>query len=165
MINKQGLWFITLFSLILILAIYYVTVKDNDLLALTTNEEETTEATIETEEVSIITSLKVADEEETLKEMESLQTILLDDTATLEEKNDAYNNLQNLNVTKGEEETLEKKIMNNYNLDSFVKIKNNQIEVTIDSKEHNTTLANNIIRLVQEEYDTNMYIVVKFQTS
>lgn len=163
MINKQGLWFVTLFSLILVLGIYYVTVKDNDLLAMATQNAPEEQEVIKTEESSVLVSLRVQDEEEMLAEMESLQTILLDNTATLQEKNDAYTSLQALNANKGKEETLEKKIKEKYNLDSFIKIKNNQISVTVASKEHNNMLANNIIRTIQEDYDTKMYIVVKFQ--
>lgn len=163
MINKQGLWFVTLFSLILVLSIYYVTVKDSDLLALTTGNVNEETAVVETIESSVLVSLRVKDEEETMQEMEDLQTILLDDTASLQEKNDAYNSLQTLNSNKGKEEKLEKKIKDSFKLDSFIKIKNDQINVTIASKEHNNTLANNIIRAIQEEYDQKMYITVKFQ--
>lgn len=163
MINKQGLWFVTLFSLILVLSIYYVTVKDDDLLALATSATTKNQEVVETTESSVLVSLRVQDEEEMMQEMESLQTILLDDTASLQEKNDAYNSLQTLNANKGKEEKLENKIKETYKLDSFVKIKNDQINVTIASKEHNSTLANNIIRTIQEEYDQNMYITVKFQ--
>ncbi len=167
MINKQGLWFVTLFSLILVLGIYYVTVKDSDdLLAMATSgtsaENNSTEV-VETNESSILVSLRVKDEEEMLAEMEALQTVLLDNEASLQEKNDAYNSLQTLNANKGKEESLEKKVKEKFNLESFIKIKNDQISVTIASKEHNNTLANNIIRAIQEEYDTKMYIVVKFQ--
>lgn len=153
----------TLFSLILVLSIYYVTVKDDDLLSLATST--TTESTevVETTESSVLVSLRVQDEEEMMQEMEALQTILLDDTASLQEKNDAYDSLQTLNSNKGKEEKLEKKIKDTYKLDSFIKIKNDQINVTIASKEHNSTLANNIIRSIQEEYDQKMYITVKFQ--
>ena len=163
MINKQGLWFVTLFSLILVLSIYYVTVKDDDLLALTTSATTNNKEVVETTESSILVSLRVQDEEEMMQEMDALQTILLDDTASLQEKNDAYNSLQTLNTNKGKEDKLETKIKENYKLDSFVKIKNDQINVTIASKEHNSTLANNIIRTIQEEYDQKMYITVKFQ--
>ncbi len=165
MINKQSLWFVTLFSLILVLGIYYVTIKDgNELMdmAVSSTVEDTNEV-VETTDSSILVSLRVQDEEEMLKEMESLQTILLDNEASLQEKNDAYNSLQTLNANKGKEESLEKKIKEKFNLESFIKIKNDQITVTVASKEHNNTLANNIIRAIQEEYDTNMYIVVKFQ--
>lgn len=167
MINKQGLWFVTLFSLIIVLGIYYVTVKDDaNLLAMTvSNTPSNNEAgeVVETNESSILVSLRVKDEEEMLAEMESLQTILLDNEASLQEKNDAYNSLQTLNANKGREESLEKKIKEKFNLESFIKIKNDQINVTVASKEHNNTLANNIIRTIQEEFDTKMYIVVKFQ--
>lgn len=163
MINKQGLWFVTLFSLILVLSIYYVTIKDEDLLSLTTNAVSENAEVVETTESSVLVSLRVQDEEEMMKEMEDLQTILLDDTASLQEKNDAYDSLQTLNSNKGKEEKLEKKIKDTYQLDSFVKIKNEQINVTVASKEHNTTLANNIIRTIQEEYEQKMYITVKFQ--
>ena len=163
MINKQGLWFVTLFSLILVLSIYYVTVKDNDLLSLKTSEVSKEQEVVETTESSVLVSLRVKDEEEMMQEMESLQTILLDDTASLQEKNDAYNTLQTINSNKGKEDKLEQKIKENYKLDSFIKIKNDQINVTIASKEHNSTLANNIIRSIQEEYEQKMYITVKFQ--
>lgn len=164
MINKQGLWFVTLFSLILVLGIYYVTVKDDDLLALAASNTTNNEAeVVETTESSVLVSLRVKDEEEMLAEMESLQTILLDNSASLQEKNDAYNSLQTLNANKGQEESLEKKIKDKYKLESFVKIKNEQISVTVAEKEHNSTLANNIIRTIQEEYEHQMYIVVKFQ--
>ncbi len=164
MINKQGLWFVTLFSLILVLGIYYVTVKDDDLLALTASNTTQKEAeVVETNESSVLVSLRVKEEEEMLAEMESLQTILLDNTASLQEKNDAYNSLQTLNANKGREESLEKKIKEKYQLDAFIKIKNEQISVTVAGKDHNSTLANNIIRTIQEEYETQMYIVVKFQ--
>ncbi len=165
MINKQGLWFVTLFSLILVLGIYYVTVKDDkNILATAVSGSENKEAeVVQSNESSILVSLRVKDEEEMLQEMESLQTILLDSEASLQEKNDAYNSLQTLNANKGHEESLEKKIKEKFNLESFIKIKNDQISITIASKEHNNTLANNIIRTIQEEFDTKMYIVVKFQ--
>ncbi len=166
MINKQGIWFVTLFSLILVLSIYYITVKDDNLLSIKTSNiknEETTKVDIEPS--SLLVSLRVKDEEEMIKEMENLQTILLDETASLQEKNDAYNSLQTLNNIKGTSEKLEKKIKDNLNLNVFVKIKDNQVNVTAISKDHNKQIANNIIRLVQEEYENEMYITVKFQES
>ncbi|MBQ2409314.1 MAG: hypothetical protein II309_07760, partial [Bacilli bacterium] len=37
--------------------------------------------------------------------------------------------------------------------------------VVVDKKEHDTKLANQIMRLVQENYKNKMYITVKFQSS
>lgn len=166
MINKQGLWFVTLFSLILVLSIYYVTMSDDTLSSILDHNQitETTQtANVNVEESSILVALRVSDEEAMLKEMNNLQTILLDDAATLEEKNDAYDQLLALNANKGKEEELEKKIKNEFQLNSFVKIQNDQISVVVESNDHNVETANNIIRSIQSLYDKKMYITVKFQ--
>ena len=42
MINKQSVWFVTLFSLILVLSIYYVTMNDNSLAGILENTTNTT---------------------------------------------------------------------------------------------------------------------------
>ena len=49
MINKRSLWFLTLFSLILVLSVYYVTMP-SELLIGTTEKEET--QTVSTDESS-----------------------------------------------------------------------------------------------------------------
>ena len=60
--------------------------------------------------------------------------------------------------------SFEKQINDKYNLKSFVKVDNNQIRVVVDSKEHNASMANNIMRTIQENYDNQMYISVKFNS-
>ena len=66
-------------------------------------------------------------------------------------------------MTRGEEEKLEKKIETKFKLKSFVKIDGDQIRVVASSDKHDTTLANDIMRSIQEEYKTKKYISVKFQ--
>ncbi len=84
---------------------------------------------------------------------------------TTEEKNNAYEQLKYLNELQGKEETLEKKIKETCKLDSFVKIDNSNITVVAIATKHDNTLANNIMRLIQEEYKEKMYITVKFEKS
>jgi len=164
LINKQNLWFITLFSLILVLSIYYVTMSDDALATLANDVSAKNDATtVEVSKSNVLVALRVEDEEMVLKEMEKLQTILLDDAATLQEKNDAYDTLQALNNTKGKEQEIEAKIKETHNLDSFVKISGDQISVVIANNEHSTKLANDIIRTIQGMFETRMYITVKFQ--
>ena len=163
MINKQNLWFISLFSLIMVLSIYYLTMSNDTLstLNVNSNTDEATDIVI-SEENDTLVALKVADEEELLAKMEELENILLSNIATLQEKNDAYEKLQSLNKTESEKETIVKLIKEEYKLDSVVKIENTNITITIASTKHDATLANNIIRSVQALYDNNMYITVKF---
>ena len=165
MINKQNLWFLTLFSLILVLSVYYITMP-NDLLtkAQEENVEEKDKKVKETvEEVTSLTAMRVSLEEERQDKMDDLQEQLTSDTIGSEEKNNLYEQLKYLNTLQSREEELEKAIKKEFKLDSFVKIDNNTVSVVCVSKEHNNSLANNIMRLIQSSYEDKMYITVKFQ--
>lgn len=161
MINKQNLWFVTLFSLILVLGIYYVTMGDESLSVLA--GENNISKDVSVKESDVIVALQVDRDEAVLKEMNEYQSILLDDTATIEEKNDAYNAIQALSNSKTECEKIKKLITEKFKFDNFVKIDGDAISITIAAKDHNKEIANNIIREVQSLYDKQKYITVKFE--
>ena len=161
MINKQNLWFVTLFSLILVLGIYYVTMGDESLSVLAGENNISKEVSVK--ESDVIVALQVDRDEAVLKEMNEYQSILLDDTATIEEKNDAYNALQAISNSKTECEKIKKLITEKFKFDNFVKIDGDSISITIAAKDHNKEIANNIIREVQSLYDKQKYITVKFE--
>ena len=161
MINKQNLWFVTLFSLILVLGIYYVTMGDESLSVLA--GENNISKDVSVKESDVIVALQVDRDEAVLKEMNEYQSILLDDTATIEEKNDAYNALQALSNSKTECEKIKKLITEKFKFDNFVKIDGDAISITIAAKDHNKEIANNIIKEVQSLYDKQKYITVKFE--
>ena len=171
MINKKNLWFLTLFSLILVLSVYYITMPSELLMTtnsdytteIVNNEENTEQPVVNIEESSILTALRIEAEEQVSSEIEELQAILVNADASPEEKNLAYEKIKNINNTRTEEEKLEKTINETFNLKSFVKINGDQIRVVIASDKHDTELANNIIRKIQENYEQNKYISVKFQ--
>lgn len=163
MINKQNLWFLTLFSLIMVLSIYYLTMSDDTLSTLNVNSDvsDANEVVI-SEENDTLVALRVSEEEALIARMNELEEILLSDVATLEEKNDAYEELQSLNKSESEKEAIIKLIKEEYKLDSVVQIENTSITITIASTTHDAALANNIIRSVQKLYNQDMYITVKF---
>ena len=161
MINKQSLWFLTLFSIILVLSVYYVAMPNNTLATL--KENDTDVQTINIEESDSLAALRVQDDEVIESTMNELQSILLNEDSTLEEKNTAYEKIQNINSNKGKEESIEKLIEENFKYKSFVKIENDKISVTISNKTHDVKQANEIIRKIQEQYTNKMYITVKFQ--
>lgn len=162
MINKQNLWFITLFSLILILGIYYVSMPKDALTVFSGNTNDSS-TTIEVSESDVIVALKVEEEEKILAAMEDAQKVLLDETTSITEKNEAYETLQLLNSKKGKVLEIEKMIKETYNLDSCVKIEDNKINVTLSCEDKGNEFANNIIKSIQDLYDTQMYITIKFQ--
>ena len=174
MINKQNLWFLTLFSLILVLSVYYITMPNDLLIASSSTEtkEESKKEDTSTDDKNTIsevdgadslTALRVSLDEERDKEKEELKTTMTKEDATTDEKNNAYEQLKYLSVIEGEEEKLEKLIKEKHKLDSFVKIDNNTITVVAAKKKHDVTLANNIMRTIQGEYDTKKTITVKFE--
>ena len=72
--------------------------------------------------------------------------------------------MKQLNKNRGEEEKLETKIKEEFNLKSFIKIDGDQIRVVVDSTNHDEKLANNIMRSIQKNYQEKKYISVKFQS-
>ena len=166
MMNKKNLWFLTLFSLVLVLSIYYVTMPNDLLKASTTTIKSTikkatkNKATIE--ETDAISALKVEDETKTKDELGELQKKITNTDTSAEDKNKAYEEIKNINNNSGLEETIEKKINSQYNCEAFAKIDNNTVKVVVDKCDNSKSLANNIMRLVQEQFSDKMFISVKF---
>ncbi|MBE6151875.1 MAG: SpoIIIAH-like family protein [Firmicutes bacterium] len=169
MINKKSIWFLTLFSLILVLSVYYVTMpselflsNNSDYTSKVEEENNPSSDVVDIQESSLLVALRVESEEQMLNELEQLKGVINDVNTSIEDKNAAYDKMKSLNIIRGEEEQIEKQILEMYKLKSFVKINNSQIRIVIDSKQHDTTLANNIMRTVQSNYGNQMYISVKF---
>ncbi len=172
MIKKENLWFLTLFSLILVLSVYYITMP-NELL-LTNNSktnkekevsvsknEETNKVTVNESELLVAMRVSLDDERDSV--MEELKETLTDSEATSEDKNNAYEQIKLINDIKSKETSIEEKIKRDFKLDSFVKIDNNEVKIVSIKKEHDYSLANKIMRSVQEEFESKMYITVRFE--
>ena len=106
-----------------------------------------------------LVALRANRSEEVESEKEKLETILTKEDATPEEKNSAFEELKllNLNVTK--ENELESKLESEFGIKSYIEINKD----VINSKEHDASLANNIMRCIQKEYKEKMYITVLFE--
>ena len=161
--SKQNLWFLTLFSLVLVLSIYYVTMPNELLLTSNGVEDGNNDKQLNVKESGIISALKVEDNNSTLKEIGALKEILTKEDSSVDDKNKAFDALKLINQISSKEELLEEKIMNNYSLDSFVKIDGDQIRVVIESETHDNDLANKIMKTIQKEFDTKQYISIQFK--
>ena len=164
MINKKNLWFLTLFSLILVLSIYYITMPSELLISGNTIEEKNEiEPTISIEEANELVALRVESDEKVNKEIEEQRKVLSKSDSSVSDKNKAYEKIKELNDTRSEEEKLESLIKEQHKLDSYIKINSDGINVTIKSSEKSESLANSIIRTVQSNYKDQKYITIKFQ--
>ena len=164
MINKKNLWFLTLFSLVLVLSVYYITMP-SELLVTNNSDIVNTDNSIQTniEEASVVEALKTEDNTNTLEEINKLKETIADEKSTTEDKNTAFDALKTLNQISSKEELLEEKIKTVHNLDSFIKIEGDQIRVVIDSDEHSSTIANNIMKTIQNNFEEKQYISIQFK--
>ena len=162
MINKKNLWFLTLFSLVLVLSIYYVTMP-NEIFSDTTNIDtlENTEK-VNVEESSVISALKVEDDASVMEEINTLKEKLTNSEISMDDKNTAFEELKLINKNSSMEETIESNIKGMCSCENFVKIDGDNVRVVLDSEDNSASTANKIMRLVQEEFDKKMYISVKF---
>lgn len=166
MINKQSLWFLTLFSLILVLSVYYITMPNELLLtnnSLYNDEVDTEKVNSTIEESELLVAMRVnLDEERAMKKID-LEGLLTSNTTTIEEKNEAFEELKYLNFLSGREEEIEIKLKSELEIDSFVEIDGKEITVVAIKDKHDSVLANKIMRVVQSMFEDKMYITVKFE--
>ena len=160
--NRKNLWFLTLFSLILVLGVYYITLpseifKNSEVSGVAKNID------LDVSESSKIIALRVERDEKISSVMSELQDKIVS-SSSVQDKNNAFEELQLLNLSRGKETYLEDKLQDTFNINSFVEINNDNISITIAAKEHNAEIANEIMNCVQEEFEDKKNITVKFES-
>lgn len=171
MINKQGIWFLTLTSLALVLSVYYITMPNELLLTNNSNYTNNTKKennvdkvnNVDIKESDIITSMRVELDNERTTIRNELQGKLNDSKLTVDEKNEVYEDLRYLSNIASIEETLEQKLKQEFKLSGFVKIDNDIVDVVVKSSNHDKSLAVNIMKSLQEEFTEKKYISVSFK--
>lgn len=163
MINKKNIWFLTLFSLILALSVYYVTMPSETLLDVYNNIENKEIKDTVVEETDIIAVHHLEEENNVSKELDLLKMTLVDAKTTVEEKNIAYDKIRDIKNRKILESNLERQIKDELKYKAFVKIDNDKIIVIVSAKKYDISLANKIMRLVQKNFKETKYITVKFE--
>ena len=135
MINKKNLWFLTLFSLILVLSIYYITMPSE--LLLTTKDKINNITSIkekskknnskktskEVVEADVLSAMRIESDSTMKDEIDKLQLVINNEKSTVEEKNNAYDKMKELNNNRAQEEKLEKNLKEELKLDSYIKIR------------------------------------------
>lgn len=161
MINRQNMWFLTLFSLILILGVYYITLP-SEVFSKNGIESFNKSIDVSVSENDKLVALRASRNEKISSVMSELQEKIVSPSSSTEDKNTAFEELQVLNLAKGKETYLEDKVLDKFKIKSFIEINNDNINVTISSSEHNNELANNIMRSIQEEFKDKKNITIKF---
>ena len=122
MINKKNLWFLTLFSLVLVLSVYYITMP-RELMMTNNGNTGIGDENVNIYEMSLIETLREEDNNTVLEEINKYKNTIGDSETTVEDKNKAFDQIKLLNQVSSQEELLEEKVKNVHNLDSFIKIR------------------------------------------
>lgn len=153
MINKQGFLFLVLTSLILVLSVYYINMP-SELISISDNNIESV-----VKEIDVITSLRESDK----NEMNNIIKNLTDKLNKSDSKNDIYDEIKSIRSTLSLERDLEKVIYDGFKLDSFVKIKEDGIDVVCSSNSHDNSLVVKIINSLESKLGDNRFISVSFK--
>jgi preprotein translocase subunit SecF len=164
MLTKNNIKLMTIFSLMLVIIAYYLFFNKN---TLTVNDiiDNKEDAKVTIKESSSLTALRINHDEAMQEEMNKVKDILNDEKKTSSEKNEAYEALKAIKNSIGLEKNIEDKIKKEFKYNSFVNIDGNKVKITIDSKEHNYSIANKIINVVSKSFEEKKYISVTFSNS
>ena len=139
--NRQAITFLTLFSLILVLSIYYILLPP---------EGEASEVSVNNEELSQIEVLQ--------QNLEKERADLISENNAIIASSDSDSN----KIAAALEAKITKIINDAGFKNAFVEVENKTIKVVIDKKEASSSDANSIIKTVMEKTKNEYQVEVKF---
>ena len=139
---------------------YYITLP-SELFNAEKTKEVSSKVDVNVSEEDKLISLRVERDERVNTVMSELQDKIINSNNS-EEKNTYFDELQKINLSKGKETYLEDKLLSKLNINSLVEITGDNITVTIAALEHNTSIVSEIMKCVQEEFEDDKNIVIKF---
>src|SRR5690625_3865404 len=184
MLKKQTIWLLTMLSLMIVLSVYYMTSPENDDLAyinngqgeaeeaVNTDADVDTEATEEDAEVDditnighdeLFTTIRMEVQDERSMKKDRLNDIVASGDATSEEKNEALQDIDELDNLAAKESILEETIVasNTYE-DVLVRTDEDKVHVHVKVNELSNAEVVNIMQMVNDEMG-DMTVDVIFQ--
>ncbi|MCA1039179.1 SpoIIIAH-like family protein [Bacillus infantis] len=183
LLKKQTVWLLTMLSLVVVLSVYYITTpeqKSNDLAAV---EEKANEETAGAKESSaeetasedgetvisgvssdeMFETLRMQMEDERSRMEEELTNVMASTDLSAEERNEAKEKIDQLRDVAQKEILLETVIKAMDYEDVLVRADGEKVRITIKSKEHSPTAANEIIQMVKGEIPQLQVASVEFE--
>jgi len=174
-VKRRTVWLLTLLSLAAVISVYYVFEPNRNvnLMTLFTDENlnETSLTGVEEGITTTTTSeshlfedlrMEIANERSQLREQ--LTKKMASDEYTTEEKNEAYNEMNELIKRESSEAMLEMLIEALGYSDALVQVKDDKVQVTVLSDEISKAQANDIIFLVRQEIEEMNDVTVSVQS-
>lgn len=151
--NRQAITFLTLFSLILVLSIYYVLLPP---------ETETNEVAVNSDELSQIEILQEELDQKRADLISENNAIIASSESSSDEIASALASISEAKETAALEKEITKIINDAGFKSAFVEVENKTIKVVVDKKEANSSDANSIIKTIMEKTNNEYQVEVKF---
>jgi stage III sporulation protein AH len=179
LLKKQTVWLLTMLSLVVVLSVYYITSPEQQKMTDMANVEEkqdgdkTTDVTASEEDGTIISGIASDEEFETLRmqlenfrseRKEKLEAIMASTDLPSDQRNAAYDELNELDDVANNEAVLETMITALGYEDALVRADGGKILITVKAEEKSAKAANDIIKLVKDEIGMMQYVTVDFKT-
>lgn len=173
-VKKRTVWFLTLFSLVAVISVYYYTEGNNpsDMLQIFTNGTLDQTEILGLEETKAVNSesdlfqemrLEMSNQRSQLQEQ--LTQKIASEQYTPEEKNGFYNEKDALIKQESAEAMLEMLITSLGYSDALVRMEQEKVAVTVLSDEKSSERANEIIFIVKSEVNQTIPVSVDFQSA
>lgn len=173
-VKKRTVWFLTLASLVAVIAVFFVFGEKNtpNLLSIFTDDtineaeilgvsQDVTPIVHSESEMFQEVRLELSNKRSQQKEL--LTQKIASEQLTAEEKNAAFNEMEQLNQVESSEATLEMLIESLGYDDALVRIDENKVAVTVMADENSKQMANEITHLVLTEMDKNVNVTVNIE--
>ncbi|TQS74514.1 SpoIIIAH-like family protein [Ornithinibacillus gellani] len=178
MLKKQTVWLLTMLSLMIVLSAYYMLSDKNDDLAYLDQDKETSQDsqtnadgndeamannTISTSGDEVFASIRMGIQDKRGMKKDRLKETIASSTATAEEKNEAKNEIDEINELDAKEGILEDTILANASYqDVLVRHEGDKVHVHVMVDSLSAEEAANIMQLVHDEFG-EITVDVNFQ--
>ena len=161
--NRRLVSFLSLFSLVLVLSIYYVLVPVNTATLNNGENENSTQVSVTDGEDAYFESLELAKVNKLNDDIDELNLVVASSSSTMEEKIEALEMIAQKKKLNKEEIILKQAIKEAGYSNAYVEYEDNLVNILVSKKEATKTDAINIIKIAYEKLGNNYTPSVSFK--
>lgn len=182
MLKKQTVWLLTMLSLLIVLSVYYIMSPNDGDLAFINQDDELSEGATETDSVTeettdaevtditnvagdeLFTTIRMKVEDDRSREKSRLEAIVASGSASIEEKNSALEEIDEIDSIGTKEEILEESILDEAGYEDVL-VRNSggeKVHVHVRAEELTDEEALRIMQMVRDEFDRDIPVEVNY---
>ncbi|WP_075876320.1 hypothetical protein [Merdibacter massiliensis] len=162
--NKQALAFLTLFSLILMLSVYYVTLPNDVTAVISENTEQAEEEKADTSQQDESTALQDSITKNINEQLNEANAVMADTDSSEEDKQAALQKIETLENVRDQQQKIQENLKKK-EFTSVVEISDGTCRITLFDCEENKENVNTVMKEAYAVVNDNYLLEVTFKTS